>query len=223
MKHPTAGFTLIELMIVAAIVSVVAGIAVPNLVSSRAIANERSVLAAMRTIVTAQVQCQSSGVVDVDRDGRGEALGLAELGGLRPLRDGALALQPPALPASLASVDGAGHALARGYVMALFLPDAAGTGLPAIPASDGAVDPDLAELAWSCLAWPMTRGRTGQATFFVNQVGEILVARDAPYDGVATVPPAGAALAGVAPTAIVGGALAADTVGADGNLWRVVR
>ncbi len=217
------GFTLIELMIVASIVSIVAGVAVPNLLSSRAIANERSVVAAMRTIATAQVQCQTRAIVDADKDGRGEALGLAEMAGLRPLRVGAARLTPPTLPASLGTLDPAGRAAARGYLLALHLPDAAGTGLPAIPGNDASIDANQAELAWTCLAWPVTRGRSGVASYFVNQAGEILVAKDATYDGTLSVPPAGAAMLGVAPTTIVGGTIATDTVGADGNVWRVLR
>ena len=89
-----SGFTLIELMIVAAIISVVAGVAVPNLLSSRAIANERAVLAALRTIATAQMQCQTRAVLDIDGDGRGEMLGLAEMTGQRPLRGSAEILTP---------------------------------------------------------------------------------------------------------------------------------
>jgi prepilin-type N-terminal cleavage/methylation domain-containing protein len=218
-----SGFTLVELMIVTSIVGVLAGIAVPNLLSSRSVANERAVLAAMRTIASAQVQCQTRAVVDTDRDGQGEALGLAEMAGLRTLRGGAPALVPPTVPASIGSLDVAGHAAARGYYMALYLPDATGTGLAAIAANDASIDADQAELAWTCVAWPITRGRTGIAAFFVNQTGEILVAKDASYDGTLAMPPAGAALAGVPAATITGGTLAVNTVGADGNVWRTVQ
>lgn len=217
------GFTLIELMIVAAIVSIVAGVAVPNLLSSRAVANERAVVAALRTVVTAQVQCQSRALIDVDGDGQGEALGLAEMAGLRTLRNGAPAMTPNCLPTSLGTIDVTGRSLGHGYLMSLHLPDAAGTGLVAIPANDGSIAADQAEIAWSCLAWPVTRGRTGNATFFVNQSGEILTSKLAPYNGGALVPPSGAALLGVAPDVIVGGTLAVNTTGADGNLWQQVR
>lgn len=223
MVRHEAGFTLIELMIVTAIVGVIAGVAVPNLVSSRATANERAIVATLRTIATAQAQCSSQQVVDLDHDGCGEALGLGEMAGATELRGGAVRLVPPGLAQSLGTLDANGFATAKGYLLALYLPDATGTGVVAAPANDGSVDPDQAEIAWTCLAWPLTRGRTGSSTFFVNQSGEILVARDAAYSGRTNVPPAGAALVGVPVTSVLGGPLAADATGADGNQWRTLR
>src|SRR3954467_5221563 len=49
------GFSLIELLIVVAIILIIAAIAIPNLLRSRIAANEASAVGSMRTINTAQV------------------------------------------------------------------------------------------------------------------------------------------------------------------------
>ncbi|HYH00445.1 MAG TPA: prepilin-type N-terminal cleavage/methylation domain-containing protein [Terriglobales bacterium] len=49
------GFSLIELLIVVAIILIIAAIAIPNLLRSRIAANEASAVASERTIVTAQI------------------------------------------------------------------------------------------------------------------------------------------------------------------------
>ncbi|HEX5050826.1 MAG TPA: type II secretion system protein [Planctomycetota bacterium] len=219
MPNQTSGFTLIELMIVTAIVGILAGVAVPNLIASRAVTNERAVLATLRSVATAQTLCRSQNAVDIDRDGQGEALGLGEMAGTQPLRSGTGVLAPACLAPSVGTLDSAGYGRSKGYLIALYLPDAAGNGVLAVPSNAASIDPDQAEVSWSCVAWPLTRGRTGNASYFLNQTGEILVAKAALYDGTISVPPPGAGLVGVPATAIVGGALAANTTGADGNVW----
>jgi type IV pilus assembly protein PilA len=53
------GFSLIELLIVVAIILIIAAIAIPNLMRARMAANESSAAAAIRTINTAQFEYQS--------------------------------------------------------------------------------------------------------------------------------------------------------------------
>ena len=54
------GFSLIELLIVVAIILIIAAIAIPNLLRARIAANESSAAASLRTIGTAQVSYQTS-------------------------------------------------------------------------------------------------------------------------------------------------------------------
>ncbi len=71
------GFSLIELLIVVAIILIIAAIAIPNLLRSKIAANESSAVGSVRTINTAEVTYQSTW-------GTGFAATLANLGGAAP-------------------------------------------------------------------------------------------------------------------------------------------
>ena len=53
MKNEQNGFSLIELLIVVAIILIIAAIAIPNLMRSKMAANEASAVASLRTLNTA--------------------------------------------------------------------------------------------------------------------------------------------------------------------------
>ncbi|MFA4987106.1 MAG: prepilin-type N-terminal cleavage/methylation domain-containing protein [Candidatus Brocadiia bacterium] len=54
------GFTLMELMIVISIIAIIASVAIPNVMSSRRVANESASLAAIRSFGTAAMMYQNS-------------------------------------------------------------------------------------------------------------------------------------------------------------------
>lgn len=56
------GFTLVEIMIVIAIISLLAAMAIPNLLRARLAANESSAITSLRTIVSAAHTYKASGV-----------------------------------------------------------------------------------------------------------------------------------------------------------------
>lgn len=54
------GFTLVEIMIVVAIIALLAAIAIPNLLRTRLQANESAAIAALRTVATAEISFNSA-------------------------------------------------------------------------------------------------------------------------------------------------------------------
>ena len=70
------GFTLVEIMIVVAIIALLSAIAIPNLLRARLSANEAAAAAALKTVASAQIQWRASNTT--------YAAGLAALSGAVP-------------------------------------------------------------------------------------------------------------------------------------------
>jgi type IV pilus assembly protein PilA len=138
------GFSLIELLIVVAIILIIAAIAIPNLLRSRMAANEASAVGSLRTINTAEVTYSTT-------YGTGFAP-LANLGGANPC------VAVAATACLLDSVLSAGTK--SGYLLTTLAPAALGT----IAAPN---------VIYSANAVPVVVGQSGQRSFCSDQSGVI--------------------------------------------------
>ena len=148
------GFSLIELLIVVAIILIIAAIAIPNLIRAKMAANEASAVGSVRTIVTAEISYNGAGWNNGANPPVyvGFSTTLAALGGTtcNPATSTATCL----IDAVLANGNKSGYAF---------------TYAPTAGAGAGAVT----NAGFNIHADPQSRQQTGTRSFFADETGVI--------------------------------------------------
>ncbi len=158
--HDQRGFSLIELLIVVAIILIIAAIAIPNLLRSRMAANESSAVGSVRTINTAEITYQ------ITYPSTGYTCVLSNLG---PAAPGA-----PTDPTHADLIDSqVASGQKSGYQLQLACSPGGGE-VPGLPSGGGGG----LNLAYQLSATPLNVGSTGQRAFCSNASAVISFSTD---------------------------------------------
>ena len=145
------GFSLIELLIVVAIILIIAAIAIPNLLRSRIAANEASAVGSSRTIITSEITYAATYATI------GYSSSLSDLGG--PAANCSTAGQPTSTAACLIDPVLAAATVSTSPKSGYYFIYTPTVGAPTI--------------AFTNIATPVVRGQTGQREFFSDESGVI--------------------------------------------------
>ena len=148
------GFSLIELLIVVAIIMVIAGIAVPNLLRAKMTANESAAAGAERTVSSANVTYASM-------YNQGFAGSLAQLGPTSPACLVSTSACADLIDSALSGVNPVADPPVRSHYVFTYL------------ASNAAPAPGAPNNTYSLMATPVSPGPSGKATFCLDQTNVI--------------------------------------------------
>ena len=143
MRKRQAGFSLIELLIVVAIILVIAAIAIPSFLSSRMAANESSAVASVRSVSTAETAYAASYAAI------GYSVALTDLG------------------------DGGSSNCIASTTQACLIDSLLASGIKSGYSITYANDGNTPSIGYTIHADPLARGQSGRRSFFSNQPGEI--------------------------------------------------
>lgn len=181
MPRRARAFTLIEMMIVTAIISILAAVAVPGLLRSRVAANGVSAQATLKQIVTTEQVWRQT---DSDRNGA-QDYWTNDLAGFYGMQDG-LGTSLRMVDVNVAHADAAGWATytvppfnlsgavsdKSGYEYQAMTTDEAGNPYQLDPDGDGFMTHPT---RFAFCAYPMTYGVTGVGQYIVNEGGVVFV------------------------------------------------